>query len=187
VEQIAAEHPDQQVQVWFQDEARFGQKGTLTRKWARRGSRPPAIKQTQYDYLYVLGAACPDTGQTVGLLAPTLNTVTVNAFFEQFAREVDPHVHVVMFWDQAGFHVAGDLRPPPNLTLIPLPPYSPELNPIENLWHYLRSHHWSNRSYADYDDLRHAACDAWRHTCLNPQTVQSVCRCSYLPQREVKA
>lgn len=166
--------------MWFQDEARFGQQGTLTRKWAHKGSRPPAVRQTRYDYLYVLGAACPRTGQTVGLLSPHLNTDAVNAFFQQFAREVDPDVHVVMCWDQAGFHTAQKLKPPDNLTLIPLPPYCPELNPMENLWHYLRSHHWSNRAYHDYDDLRVSACHAWHSTCLNPDLIQSVCRCSYI-------
>lgn len=74
VQQIAQEHPHQKVEIWFQDEARFGQQGTLTRKWARRGSRPPAVKQTQYDWLWVLGAVSPQTGQTVGLLSPELNT-----------------------------------------------------------------------------------------------------------------
>jgi len=121
----------------------------------------------------------------VGLLAPHLDTLTVNLFFREFADEVDPDVHVVMFWDQAGFHRSNDLRVPPNVTLIPLPPYCPELNPIENLWHYLRSHHWSNRAYADYDDLREAACDAWQATCLDPPTIQSVCRCPYA-ERVVK-
>ena len=109
-----------------------------------------------------------------------------NSFFEQFAKEVDPNVHVVMFWDQAGFHTANKLRPPPNLTLIPLPPYCPELNPIENLWHYLRSHHWSNHAYRDYNDLRHEACQAWQASCLDPTLIQSVCRCQYAYEREVK-
>ena len=184
--QVDAEHPDRQVEVWFQDEARFGQQGTLTRKWARRGSRPPAVKQTQYDYLYVLDAVCPATGNSVGMLSPYLNTDTVNVFFEQFEKEVDPNVHVVMFWDQAGFHMAGHLRAPPNLTLIPLPPHSPELNPAENLWHYLRSHHWSNRDYEGYDNLRNAACDAWQASCINPKLIQSVCRCNYLDERAIK-
>jgi len=187
VAQTAAEHPGKRIEFWFQDEARFGQQGTLSRKWARRGSRPPAIKQTRYEYLYVLGAACPQTGQTVGLLAPTLNTKTVNAFLEQFANEVDPDVHVVMFWDQAGFHTSGQLKTPKNLTLIPLPPACPELNPIENLWHYLRSHYWSNRAYHDYDDLRQAACDAWQKTCLDPERIKTVCRAAYLDKREINA
>ena len=60
-----------------------------------------------------------------------------------------------------------------------LPPYSPELNPVENLWHYLRSHYWANKIYSDYDALRHAAIDAWHDAVLNPTIVQSVCRAPY--------
>ena len=186
IERIAREHPEQRIEVWFQDEARFGQQGTLTRKWARSGSRPPAVKQTQYDWLYVIGAACPQSGQTVGLLSPSINVQVMSVFFEQFAAEIDPDVHVVMIWDQAGFHCGKNLRLPANVTILPLPPYSPELNPLENLWHYLRSHHWSNREYADYDALRQAACDAWRTTCLDPEIIKTVCNARYLEERELK-
>jgi transposase len=159
----------------------------LTRIWAPTGSRPPAVKQTQYDYLYVVGAACPQTGQTVGLLSPHINTHVINVFFEQFAAEIRPGVHVVMLWDQAGFHRSADLKIPPNVTILPLPPYSPELNPIENLWHYLRSHHWSNRAYATYDDLRAAACDAWQATCLDPDLIRNVCNAPYITGRKVQS
>ena len=117
--------------------------------WARRGTRPPTTRQTKYEWLYVIAAVCPSTGQSVGLLTPTINTEMVNAFFDQFTREVDPDVHLVMVWDQAGFHTSGALTLPPNVTVIALPAYWPELNPVENLWHYLRSHYWSNRTYAD--------------------------------------
>jgi len=68
-------------------EARFGQQGTLTRQWALKETRPAAWQQTQYEYLYVFGAACSQTGQTVGLLASYLNTDTVNAFFRQFEAQ----------------------------------------------------------------------------------------------------
>tara|TARA_Y100000031_G_scaffold128194_1_gene146388 strand:- start:36 stop:545 length:510 start_codon:yes stop_codon:yes gene_type:complete len=169
--------------VWFQDEARFGQQGTLTRVWARRGSRPRVVQQTRYDYLYVLGAVCPQTGQTAGLLAPHLNSDIVNVFFEQFTREIDPHVHVVMLWDRAGYHTAAAVKLPANVTVIELPPKSPELNPVENLWHYLRSHHWANRAYRDYDDLCDAACDAWQKVCLDPHVIQSVCAAQYLERQ----
>ncbi len=174
------------MEVWFQDEARFGQQGTLSRKWARTGSRPPAVKQTKYDWLYVLGAVCPVTGQTVGMISPHIDTVIVNIFLEQMARQIAPDVHIVLIWDQAGFHTAGRLKVPPNMTVLPLPPYSPELNPVENLWHYLRSHHWSNREYVDWDALDDAACNAWRSTCLDPEIIKSVCRASYAEPREVK-
>jgi transposase len=137
------------------------------------------VRQTKYEWLYVIGAACPQTGQSVGLLSPTINTDMVNAFFEQFAAEVSPEVHVVMVWDQAGFHTSKKLNTPANVTIVPLPPYSPELNPVENLWHYLRSHYWSNRIYADYDALRVAAIDAWQKAALDKELVKSVCCAPY--------
>ena len=138
------------------------------------------MRQTQYDYLYVLGAVCPDTGQSVGLLAPHLDTAIVNHFFEQFAQELDADVHAVLIWDQAGYHTAKALKVPPNVSLIALPPYSPELNPVENLWHYLRSHYWSNRCYCDYEDLTNAATHAWRHACLDAELIKTVCAAPYL-------
>ena len=85
-----------------------------------------------------------------------------------------------MLWDGAGFHTSRSLVVPDNITLVQLPPYSPELNPIENLWHYLKSHFWSNRAYADYDALEKAAMDAWRLAVLDEELVRAVCAASYL-------
>ena len=95
------------------------------------------MRQTKYEWLYVIGAVCPQTGQSVGLLSPTINTNMMNAFFEQFVAEVSSDIHVVMVWDQAGFHTSKKLKVPENVTIVLLPPYSPELNPVENLWHIL--------------------------------------------------
>lgn len=172
---IAAAHPGQQLRVFYQDEARFGQQGTTTNVWAATGSRPTAIRQTEYQSLWVLGAVCPDTGQAEGLLSPRLNTQVVNLFLEQFSASLAPQDQAVMIWDGAGFHRSKQLRVPDNITLLSLPAYSPELNPIENLWHYLKSHYWSNRAYADYDALEQAALDAWQHAVLNPERMKSVC------------
>ena len=113
------------------------------------------------------------------MLSPNINTNIINVFFKQFCKETDPNVHVVMVWDRAGFHTSKDLKVPENITIVPLPAYAPELNPIENLWHYLRSHYWANRSYCDYDDLRYAAIDAWQNAALDPEIIKSVCRASY--------
>jgi transposase len=172
---VAVMHPDKQLRVFFQDEARFGQQGTTTNVWATTGSRPTAIRQTEYQYLWVLGAVCPDTGQAEGLLSPRLNTAVVNLFLEQFSAALASQDHAVMVWDGAGFHTSKQLRVPDNITLVPLPAYSPELNPVENLWHYLKSHYWSNRAYADYDALEEATLDAWEHAVLNPELMKSVC------------
>ena len=134
----------------------------------------------------MIGAACPGSGQTVGLLSPYLNTQMINVFLEQMSREVDDDVHVVMIWDQAGFHTSHQMKLPDNITLLPLPPYSPELNPIENLWHYLRSHYWSNQAYDDYDALCVAACDAWQKSCLDPALIQTVCHATYVNEQTRK-
>jgi transposase len=167
------------VQLFFQDEVRFGQQGSLTRVWAPTGSRPRAVRQTQYKYVYVVGAACPETGQAEAIIVPYLNTDTINIFLDQFSRSLAADVHAVLIWDGAGFHRSRDLCVPANITLLTLPPYSPELNPIENLWHYLKSHHWSNRVYEDYDALFDAAEDAWRTVCLTPSNIRTICAAPY--------
>ena len=104
----------------------------------------------------------------------------MNLFLEQFSQTLAPDEQAAMIWDGAGFHVSGQLNVPTNVTIIQLPPYSPELNPIENLWHYLKSHFWSNRAYADYDALEKAAMDAWRLAVLDEELVQAVCAAPYL-------
>src|SRR3954468_375988 len=185
VEQIAAiaeRHPDAKVEVWHQDEARFGRKGSLTRVWARRGSRPRRVRQGGRESLYVLTAVCAATGAAVGLVMPALNTAVVNLFLEEFSRSLAPGVHAVLLWDNAGYHTGGGLVVPANVSLIGLLPYSPELNPVEDLWHYLRSHHWSHRVFLNYDDPRDAATVAWRAVCLRPEKIRSICAAPYLSE-----
>jgi transposase len=79
--------------------------------------------------------------------------------------------------DQAGWHKAKKIVVPDNIVILYLPPYSPELNPVENLWRYMRSHHLSNRAYEGYDHLADAAGVAYRS--LTPDVLRSVCRCDY--------
>src|SRR5687768_7639434 len=157
---------------------RMGQQGTLTKLWAPRGSRPTAFKQTRYEWLYLYAAVEPDTGESVALLAPNVNTGTFNVFLEMLAAQVRPNEHLVLIMDQAGWHKSRGLKLPDCITVLLLPPYSPELNPVENLWHHLRSHHLSNRLYDDYDHLLEAGSTAWQS--LTPALLKSVCRCPYL-------
>src|SRR4051794_34843287 len=180
---IADRHPEARVEVWHQDEARFGQKGSLTRVWARRGSRPRRVRQDGRESLYVLTAVCAASGAAVGLVMPELNTAVGNLFLEEFSRRLAPGVHGVLLWDNAGYHTGGGLVGAGDVSLIGLLPYSPELNPVENLWHYLRSHHWSHRVYPGYEALRDAAVESWRAVCLNPEKIRSICAARYLNER----
>jgi transposase len=176
---IAEAHPDASVQVFFEDEARFGQQGTITRVWAPRGSRPRAVRQTQYTYLFVMVAVCAATGAVSALVMPQLDAAVINLFLEQFARERPAGVHAVLIWDGAGYHTAGAVVVPPNVSLILLPPYSPELNPVENLWHYLRSHDWSNRVYGGYEELEQEAVRSLCRVCLDAERMKTVCAADY--------
>ena len=109
------------------------------------------------------------------VIMPTLNTEVVNLFLEQFARELPAGVHAVLIWDGAGFHTSEDVVVPSNVSLIQLPPYSPELNPVENLWHYLHAHHWSNRRYRDYDELQGEAVRSLCAVREDTETIKTVC------------
>ena len=160
------------------DEARFGQQGTLTRQWAPRGSRPTAVKQTRYEWVYLYAAVESATGHSVALQAPNVNAATFNVFLKMLADDLGPSNHAVLIMDQAGWHKARALRVPENITILYLPPYSPELNPVERLWAYLRSHYLANRVFDDYQHLLDAGADAWQR--LTPHVLRSVCACSYL-------
>jgi transposase len=166
------------VRVFFMDEARFGQQGTLTNVWAKRGSRPTAVKQTRYEWVYLYAAAEPATGDSVALLLPVVNIEAFEMFLQELSAKLPPDEHAVLIMDQAGWHTSQRVNMPANITVLLLPPYSPELNPVENLWHYIKSHSLSNRAYEDYEALLDAGQAAWRS--LTPAVIRSVCRCDYL-------
>lgn len=183
IDAIAEQHPDRELRVYFEDEARFGTQGTITRVWARKGSRPRAVRQNGREWLYVLMAVCVSTGTASALIMPELNTMVLNMFLEQFARELPKGIHAVLIWDGAGYHTSGDLVVPETVSLIRLPPYSPELNPVENLWHYLRSHHWSNRQYEGYSGLETEAVRSLSVVCGDAENLRSICNADYVQRR----
>jgi transposase len=183
IDAIAEQHPDREVRVYFEDEARFGTQGTITRVWAPRGSRPRAVRQNGREWLYVLMAVCVGTGAASALIMPELNAGVLNLFLEQFSGELPAGVHAVLIWDGAGYHVSKDLVVPSNVSLIQLPPYSPELNPVENLWHYLRAHHWSNREYEGYEGLQREAVRSLCAVCDDAERLKGICNADYVRRR----
>lgn len=170
---MKATHPGQPLEWWFQDEARIGQQGTLTNVWAETGSRPQRVRQTEYEWVYVYAAVNAVTGASSAMLAPTVNTDYMNAHLQFISKQVTPGSHGVLVLDQAGWHLAKALKVPENLTLLHLPPYSPELNPVERVWEFLRSHYMGNRVFKDYDELFDAASAARNR--LDQQRLKSIC------------
>ena len=182
VDQVQASlPPGTKVRTFFMDEARLGQQGTITNVWAKTGSRPAVVRQTRYEWCYLYAAVEPATGASAALIAPNVDTGTMNEFFKILDAERKPDEHIVLILDGAGWHKSKRIELPSGITTLPLPSYSPELNPTENLWHYLRSHDLSNRAYDDYDALFDASGDAYRR--LTPETIKSVCACPYLNKR----
>ena len=84
---------------------------------------------------------------------PKANTHAMQAHLEEIARMVAPGAHAIVLLDQAGWHITEKLKPPTNISLLPLPPRSPELNPVENIWQYLRQSCLSNRVFDGYDAI----------------------------------
>ena len=112
------------------------------------------------------------------MLAPTVNTAYMNAHLNFISRQAGLQTHVVLVLDQAGWHRAKELRIPANITLLPLPTYSPELNPIERLWAYLKSHYLSNQIFHDYNDLFEKTKVAWNQ--MQPEQFQSICNAEWV-------
>jgi len=99
----------------------------------------------------------------------------MNLHLAEIAENVMPGAHAVLTCDGAGWHQTGDkLRVPDNITMLPLPPYSPELNPVENIWAFLRSNKLSNRVFTTYGAIVDACCDAWNWLIAQPERITSI-------------
>lgn len=167
------------LEIWFQDEARIGQQGTLTRVWARRGSRPRAPRDRRYEWAYLFGAVCPQRCTAAALVLPAADTSAMSLHLAEIARQVAPGSHAALVFDGAGYHGSHSLAVPDNITLVALPPYAPELNPIENVWEYLRANKLAITVFDDYDDIVDKASQAWMFFANDKNRVASVTRRSW--------
>jgi transposase len=104
----------------------------------------------------------------------------MNHHLRFISEQAGPEVQVILVLDRASWHLSKALQVPENITLLHLPPYSPELNPAERSWAYLRSHSLSNRVYHDYDDLFQACGKAWNR--LTPEQLCSICHTEWIPR-----
>ena len=150
------------IEIWFQDEARIGQKNGLVRQWARRGTRPRQPADQRYDNAYLFGAICPARGVGAALALPYADTDMMQLHLDEISTNVAKGAHAVVLLDRAGWHITSKLDMPENITPIFLPSRAPELNPVENVWQYLRQNWISNTVFENYDAIVDAACDAWR-------------------------
>jgi transposase len=129
--------------------------------WDERRVRPPGVVDRRFESLYLFAACRPGTDETFALALPRVNAEAMDVFLEQFARQLAPGVHAVLVLDQAGWHNARALHVPASVTLLSLPSASPELNPVERIWLYLRERYLSYRVLDDYQAVLDAVCRAW--------------------------
>jgi hypothetical protein len=122
-----------ELEIWFQDEARVGQKNEITRRWAKRGGRPSAPRDPRTRSAWLFGAICPREGKAAGLVPPRCNTKAMPPHLAEISQTVEKAAHGVVILDQAGWHGARDLEAPDNITLLPPPLRSPEPDPVENI------------------------------------------------------
>ncbi len=150
------------LEFWFQDEARVGQQGTTGRVWAPIGSRPAMVRDNRRANAYLFGAICPDRRVGAAVIMPVADTEGMNAHLQQISLRVALGAHAMLICDGAGWHASSkDLIVPSNITLVTLPSYAPELNPMENVWEFLRGNRLCAQVWKTYEDVVCACADAW--------------------------
>lgn len=157
----------------FMDEARFGRMNRPVRCWAPPGERPVVGCQTVREYTYAYGAVCPHDGVLCSLILPSMHA----GCFELFCAEVSrrhPEELVVLVCDGAGSHTATGLSLPGNVRILTLPPYSPELNPTEQLWDLIRERRFANVAYDTLDEVESELAEELRALEGDRSTIQSL-------------
>ena len=178
---ISTRHRGKRLRLFFQDEARIGQKGRVCHIWWRRGERPPGLCDRRFTFAYIFAAVEPGTDNAFALVMPYADTAAMQVFLDRFSETLAEDDHAVMVLDQAGWHGSNALAVPANVTLVPLPAYSPELNPVERVWLYLKERFLSHRLLDDYDAIVDPASNAWNRLLAEAGRIKSLCSYPWIP------
>jgi len=174
-EEIKEKVDGKKIEIWWQDEMRVGQQGSLSRIWAEKGTRPRMVKQQQFLSAYIFGACCPDKDKSCALVLPEVNSEMMQLHLWEISKCVEKDCHAIILLDRAGWHITEQMQMPSNISFVPLPPYSPELNPMEQLWQQLRKIKLSNISYKNHKEIEEACCEAWNIFVSEEGSVKRLC------------
>lgn len=163
--------------IFFFDESRFGTHSKLGHGWFETGIRTQVKVKLGFKNFYLYSAVNPKTGEDFTLIAPNVNTEYMNIFLEQMAKFVN-YARILIVMDCAGWHKSKGLKIPPNISIIYLPPYSPELNPVERLWKYIKHHILKNKIYDTLELLELAVINFFKS--LKSSTLASLCKLNYM-------
>jgi len=170
----------------FQDEARFGRINDPRRCWAPRGVRPQVGARIVREYTYAFAALSPHDGTLDTLVLPEVNAFAMSVFLAEVAQR-HPHDDILMVLDGAGWHRAKDLRIPENMRLLPLPPYSPELNPVEHLWEEIREKWFPNLVFDSLTGVEDRLVEALAALENSPQRVARIAGFDWIVSIPLKA
>ena len=162
---------------FFFDESRFGTHSNIGHGWFKKGERTSVDVKLGFENFYVYSAVNPFKGSDFTLKMPHVNTDCMNVFLAEMSKELGKNsAQIVM--DGAGWHKSRDLKIPQNITIIYLPPYCPELNPVERLWLYMKQNTIKNKIYETIEELENAVCDFIKN--FNKETIMQICNFNYI-------
>lgn len=161
------------VVVFFEDEGRFGRISREMYCWVKKDVVPSVARQMIREYIYAYSAIAPVTGDCFSMIAPHCNTESMNCFLTLLASHYIDY-RIVLILDKAGWHISQGLKLPDNLLLMHLPPYSPELNPVELLWREIRRKHFHNKIFKSLDDVESTLNDALAYHHNNAQDIKNL-------------
>jgi len=163
--------------LFFFDESRFGTHSKAGCGWFKTGVRTPVLQKLGFQNFYLYSAVSPKSGEDFSLILDGVDTCCMNIYLQQMSLWLgDKKAFVVM--DQAGWHKAKDLVVPSNIFILYLPPYSPELNPVERFWQYMKNALLKNRIYDSLKELEDVVCD---FICsMQSETIKTVCHVNYM-------
>jgi len=174
------EKDNREIKLFFQDEARFGRINKTSRCWVPQGQRAVIAQQIIREYIYAFTAACPENGENYSLILPQVNTEAMNIFLENISEHYQNY-RIIMVMDKAGWHRSKNLKVSENIVLMFLPPYSPELNPVEHIWSYIRkTKEFNNNVFNSLNEVEDKLSKALFDINNDVKTIKSLCNFKWL-------
>lgn len=166
-----------ECEVFFFDESRFGTHSKVGHGWFKTGTRTQINVSLGFKNFYVYSAVSSISGNNFHLMLPNVDVECFNVFLQEFSSTLN-NKNIIMVLDGAGWHKAKNLNIPDNIRLVYLPPYSPELNPVEKLWEYIKNNTIKNKFFGCINKLEAVVSEFIFG--LDEEQIKQTCRCSYL-------
>jgi transposase len=167
------------IRLYFQDEGRFGRINTVQKCWCQKGKIPSVTQQLVREYTYAFSAVCPETGKVYSLIMPYADSEAMNIFLKELSNSQN-NERIILCMDKAGWHTTKQLVIPDNLIVWFLPPYSPELNPVELIWRELRSKYFNNQTFNSLKDVDSHLEFALRDFAKDKESVKKLTKIKYI-------